>query len=118
MPAGLLALVALPFGFDGPLWRVMGAGVEWMDAIALWVASLPGAVGRIPAFNIAAVIVATAGLCVICLLHLGSKVVIVKKIMQIQCLVGEGVSRMGCRVTAGVTINDRSLENERLWIPS
>jgi competence protein ComEC len=69
MPAGLLALVALPFGFDGPLWRVMGAGIEWMDAIALWVASLPGAVGRIPAFDIGAVIVATAGLCIICLLR-------------------------------------------------
>jgi competence protein ComEC len=69
MPAGLLALVAMPFGFDGPLWRAMGQGIEWMDAIALWVASLPGAVGRIPAFGIGALLVATAGLCLICLLR-------------------------------------------------
>src|SRR5262245_19944982 len=69
MPAGLLALIVMPFGFDGPLWRVMGAGIEWMNAIALWVASLPGAVGRIAAFEIGAVVVATAGLCVICLLR-------------------------------------------------
>lgn len=69
MPAGLLALVAMPFGFDGPLWRVMGAGIEWMDAIALWVAGLPGAVGRIPAFGVGALVVATAGLCLICLLR-------------------------------------------------
>ncbi|MBV8578478.1 MAG: ComEC family competence protein, partial [Acetobacteraceae bacterium] len=69
MPAGLLALAAMPFGFDGPLWRGMGQGIEWMDAIALWVASLPGAVGRIPAFGIGALLIATAGLCLICLLR-------------------------------------------------
>ena len=48
MPAGLLALVAMPFGFDGPLWRLMGAGIEGMTSIAVWVASLPGALGRVP----------------------------------------------------------------------
>jgi competence protein ComEC len=69
MPSGLLALAAMPFGFDGPLWRAMGQGIEWMDAVALWVASLPGAVGRIPAFGIGALVVATAGLCLICLLR-------------------------------------------------
>ena len=42
-----------PFGFDAPLWRLMGAGVDWMTSVALWVASLPGAVGRVrPAFNV------------------------------------------------------------------
>ena len=30
MPAGLLALVALPFGFDAPLWKLMGLGIDWM----------------------------------------------------------------------------------------
>jgi competence protein ComEC len=69
MPCGLLALAAMPFGFDGPLWRAMGQGIERMDAIAVWVASLPGAVGRIPAFGIGALVVATAGLCLICLLR-------------------------------------------------
>ncbi len=68
MPAGLLGLVAMPFGFDGPLWRLMGAGVEWMIAVAAWVASLPGAVGRIAAFGIGPVLLGTAGLIVICLL--------------------------------------------------
>jgi competence protein ComEC len=69
MPAGLLALAAMPFGFDGPLWYAMGQGIEWMDAVALWVASMPGAVGRIPAFGIGALVAATAGLCLICLLR-------------------------------------------------
>jgi competence protein ComEC len=69
MPAGLLALVAMPFGFDAPLWRLMGGGIEWMNAIALWVASLPGAVGRIPAFGVGALLMASAGLFVVCLLR-------------------------------------------------
>jgi competence protein ComEC len=69
MPAGLIALVMMPFGFDGPFWRAMGAGIDWMDAIALWVASLPGAVGRIPAFGVGALLMATAGIVVLCLLR-------------------------------------------------
>ena len=69
MPAGLLALIAMPFGFDAPVWRLMGYGIDWMTAVALWVASLPGAVGRIPAFGIAPLLIATLGLIVICLLR-------------------------------------------------
>src|SRR5262249_34998477 len=69
MPSGLLALVALPFGFDAPLWRLMGTGIEWMTSIALWVASLPGAVGRVAAFGTGPLILGTAGLVLICLLR-------------------------------------------------
>ena len=68
MPSGILALVALPFGFDGPLWRLMGLGIDWMIAVALWVASLPGAVGRIAAFGTGPLLLASAGLILICLL--------------------------------------------------
>jgi competence protein ComEC len=69
MPSGLLALLALPFGFDGPVWRVMGLGIDWMTAVAVWVASLPGAVGRIPAFGIGPLLLGTAGIVVLCLLR-------------------------------------------------
>ena len=69
MPAGLLALVAMPFGLDGPLWRLMGLGIEWMDTVALWVASLPGAVGRVPAFGTGVLLLMTAGLILLCLLR-------------------------------------------------
>jgi len=69
MPAGLAALIAIPFGFDGLLWRLMGEGIDWMIAIALWVASLPGAVGRIAAFGIGPLLAGTAGLIVLCLLR-------------------------------------------------
>ena len=69
MPAGLLALLAMPFGLDGPLWRLMGVGIDWMIGVATWVASLPGAVGHIHAFGIGALVIATAGLLVLCLLR-------------------------------------------------
>ncbi|MFL9824877.1 ComEC/Rec2 family competence protein [Rhodoplanes sp. SY1] len=69
MPVGIVALVAMPFGFDGPLWRLMGAGIDWMTVVAQWVAALPGAVGRVPAFGADALLVATAGLVVVALLR-------------------------------------------------
>jgi competence protein ComEC len=68
MPMGLMGLVAMPFGFDGELWRLMGIGIDWMIKVALWVASLPGAVGPISAFGVGPLLVGTAGLIVICLL--------------------------------------------------
>ncbi len=49
MPMGILGVVAIPFGFDALFWRQMGYGIEWMDMVALWVAGLPGAFGRIAA---------------------------------------------------------------------
>jgi competence protein ComEC len=58
----------MPFGFDAPLWRLMGAGIDWMVAVAMWVAGLPGAVGHVAAFSAGAMLLATAGLLVICLL--------------------------------------------------
>jgi competence protein ComEC len=68
MPAGILAVIALPFGFDGALWQLMGRGIDWMITVALWVAQLPGALGRIPAFGTGALLIVTLGLIVICLL--------------------------------------------------
>src|SRR5262249_28875294 len=69
MPAGMLALLAMPFGFDDFFWRLMGDGLQWMIDVALWVASLPGAVGRVTAFGPAALLVPPAGLLVVCLLR-------------------------------------------------
>jgi competence protein ComEC len=69
MPMGLLGVLTLPFGFDAFFWRLMGQGIGWMDAVALWVASLPGAVGRISAFGIGPLLLGTAGLLVVCLLR-------------------------------------------------
>jgi competence protein ComEC len=69
MPAGIAGVVALPFGFDGFFWRLMGAGIEWMVAASVWVASLPGAVGRVTAFGTGPLLLGSAGLIVVGLLR-------------------------------------------------
>jgi competence protein ComEC len=68
MPMGLLALIAIPFGLDGVLWRLMGDGIDWMITVAVWVAGLPGAVGRIAAFDTGPLLAITAGIVVLSLL--------------------------------------------------
>jgi competence protein ComEC len=65
MPWGLLGLLAIPFGFDAECWRQMGYGLEWMDKVSLWVASLPGAVGHVTSFGTGPLLLATAGLLVV-----------------------------------------------------
>ncbi|MHC2438174.1 hypothetical protein ACVMB0_005549 [Bradyrhizobium sp. USDA 4451] len=69
MPAGLLGLVAMPFGFDGVFWAIMGFGIDWMILVTQWVAALPGAVGRMAAFGIGPLIAASAGLILLGLLR-------------------------------------------------
>lgn len=69
MPAGLLGLLAAPFGLDGAFWWLMGIGIEWMIVVSRWVAALPRAVGRIPAFGIAPLIAASLGIIVMGLLR-------------------------------------------------
>jgi competence protein ComEC len=69
MPMGILGVLALPFGFDAPFWQMMGGGIEWMDTVALWVTSLPGAVGRMQAFGTGPLLLGTAGMLLLCLLR-------------------------------------------------
>jgi competence protein ComEC len=69
MPMGILGLLAMPFGFDAPFWRLMSAGIDWMNGVALWVAALPGAVGRLHAFGVGPLLVGTAGILLVCLLR-------------------------------------------------
>jgi competence protein ComEC len=69
MPAGLLGLAAMPFGFDGVFWRLMEFGIDWMIVVAQWVAALPGAIGRIAAFGTGPLIAATAGIILLGLLR-------------------------------------------------
>jgi len=69
MPMGILGVLAMPFGFDALFWQLMGYGLDWMIFVALWVTSLPGAVGRMQAFGIGPLLLGTAGLLLICLLR-------------------------------------------------
>ena len=59
----------MPFGFDGVFWHLMGIGIDWMITVVLWVANLPGAVGRIQAFGTGPLLIGTAGLLIVCLLR-------------------------------------------------
>ena len=69
MPMGILGVLALPFGFDAFFWRLMGAGLDWMIGVALWVTSLPGSVGYMPAFGVGPLLIGTLGLLLMCLLR-------------------------------------------------
>ncbi len=69
MPAGLLGLVAMPFGFDDFFWWLMGVGIDWMITVARWVAGFPGAVGRMAAFGTGPLIVASLGIILVGLLR-------------------------------------------------
>jgi competence protein ComEC len=69
MPMGILGLLTQPFGFDAMFWHLMADGIDWMIAVALWVTSLPGAVGHVRAFGTGPLLVGTAGLLLVCLLH-------------------------------------------------
>ena len=58
----------MPLGLDAEFWRQMGYGIEWMNAVGLWVASLPGAYGRMSLFGVGPLLLATVGLLLIGLL--------------------------------------------------
>lgn len=69
MPAGLLGILAIPFGFDSLFWRLMEVGIDWMIVVSQWVAALPGAFGRVHAFGIGPLIVMSCGIVVLGLLR-------------------------------------------------
>ncbi|HEY0219426.1 MAG TPA: ComEC/Rec2 family competence protein, partial [Afipia sp.] len=69
MPAGLLGVAAIPFGFDGVFWKLMGIGIDWMVAVTQWVAALPGAIGRMASFGTGPLLVTTAGIVLLGLLR-------------------------------------------------
>jgi competence protein ComEC len=69
MPWGIFGVVTMPLGLDGFCWRMMGHGIEWMIAVAAWVSSFPGALGRMAAFGSGSLLLCSLGLVVLCLLR-------------------------------------------------
>jgi competence protein ComEC len=69
MPAGMLGLLAMPFGLDGVFWKLMEFGIDWMIVVTEWVAALPGAIGRMAAFGTGPLIASTAGIVLLGLLR-------------------------------------------------
>lgn len=81
MPAGLLAMLLMPFGLDAPLWKVVGFGLDLVIAVAKTVSGWGGdiGIGRLPAWYFA---VAVAGFLLLTLLrtrlrHAGTSIVAV-----------------------------------------
>jgi competence protein ComEC len=62
MPMAVLGVALIPLGYDALAWKAMGWGIDVMLAIARRVAELPGAEGRISAFSVTALVLATLGL--------------------------------------------------------
>ena len=67
MPSGLLALVLMPLGLEGLALVPMGAGIDAVDAIARFVAELPGSTFTIPPANVWALVCVGIGGLVLCL---------------------------------------------------
>jgi competence protein ComEC len=88
MPSGILGLIAMPFGLDGFCWKLMGGGIDWMIAIAVWVTNLPGAVGRMAAFGTGPLLVCSAGLVLLSLLRTPLRFI--------------GVVLIGCAIVAAI----------------
>ncbi len=61
MPAGVIALLLMPFGLDGIPLRAMGWGIGVMLDIAHWVASWPGAAIMVDTMPTVALVLMTGG---------------------------------------------------------
>ncbi len=61
MPVGLLGLIAMPVGLDALFFRLMGAGIELLLAVARTVAGLPGASVELAAWPAAALLLFVGG---------------------------------------------------------
>jgi len=62
MPALVLAMFLMPFGLDGPILVLVGAGLRIVLNIAQWTADLPGAVGHVAQWPTATILLFSAGL--------------------------------------------------------
>jgi competence protein ComEC len=51
MPAALLGVLALPFGLDRPIWRLMGVAVEQVVDVSTYVSSFQGSTLVVPAIG-------------------------------------------------------------------
>lgn len=62
MPLEILALLLWPFGWDKPVWVLVGHGIALFIRIAEWVASWPGGKLTVPSFSPAALGLITLGI--------------------------------------------------------
>ncbi|MBX5136035.1 DUF4131 domain-containing protein [Rhizobium lentis] len=87
MPAGLLAMLLMPFGLDAPLWKVVGFGLDLVIAVAKTVSGWGGdiGIGRLPGWYFA---VAVAGFLLLTLLrtrlrHVGTSIIAISTLIML-----------------------------------
>ncbi|WP_183701039.1 ComEC/Rec2 family competence protein [Rhizobium sp. BK049] len=85
MPAGLLAMLLMPFGLDAPLWKIVGFGLDLVIAVAKTVSGWGGdiGIGRLPGWYFA---VAVAGFLLLTLLrtrlrHVGTSIIAISTLI-------------------------------------
>ncbi len=104
IPWGILGLVVMPLGLDHTCWWMMGLGIDWMTAVALWVTTFPGALGRMAALMAWR---STLGIVVLCLLKtplrligavlIGCAVLMMLRSPQPDVLIAPGASAVAIR---------------------
>jgi competence protein ComEC len=68
MPASIVALVLMPFGADGIVWRAAALGIDLILRMGEWTMNLPGAVAVFPSWPPSALAAATIGGLWLCLM--------------------------------------------------
>ena len=68
MPLEILALLLWPFGFDQPVWSLVGMGIHWFVWLMEWVASWPGGRIVVPSFSHLSLALISAGIILLALL--------------------------------------------------
>jgi len=69
MPAGLVSVIAMPFGLEPVSLYAMGLGIDWVLYAARWVAALPGAETHIAQISAAGLLVMVLGVLWLVLWH-------------------------------------------------
>ena len=111
MPAGMLALILMPFGLDALPLRVMEFGLHWITEIGSMVASWPGAANVVPAMPLTSLVLMVAGglwLCIwsaqwrlLGLLPIASGIVVAQLERPPDVLIAEGAKVFAVRDASG-----------------
>ena len=62
MPMAVLGVVLGPFGLDGPVWSLMGAGITGMMEVSRHVSGIAGSTRHVEGFGVGALLVITFGI--------------------------------------------------------
>lgn len=103
MPAGFLAVLVMPLGFDKyPLW-VMGVGLDYVLAVATWVSEMKWALLYIKGANAVVISIFALGFIFLCLGPKNIRFAGVATIV-LSCILWAGIERPDMRISAEARI--------------